>query len=276
MNANSSTTTSKWLVESSTLLSKAGIATSRLDCLVLLEDCLSKDRAHLLAHPEEKLNTEQISTLRSQIIRREKHEPLAYIRGKTEFYGRDFAITHAVLEPRPETETMIDLLKQLEPVARKTVIDVGTGSGAIGITAAIELGEVQVLATDIDPNCLKIARQNCIKHKATVALIETDLLKGVSAPKGATILSNLPYVPNDFVINQAALHEPRIAIFGGPDGLDLYRKLFRQIKESGVKPTYILTESLPTQHKKLAAVANESGFGLAKSVDFIQLFSCKS
>src|SRR4051812_18952492 len=95
------------------MLRDAGIGTARLDAMVLLEDCLSKDRAHLLAHPELELTAEQEKLLDAQIKRRLAHEPLAYIRGKTEFYGRDFLINKYVLEPRPESETIIDLLKKL-------------------------------------------------------------------------------------------------------------------------------------------------------------------
>lgn len=262
----------EWLKTATSRLTEAGIATAELDALILLEDCLHKNRANILAHLDEALNSEQISQLNVQIAHRAGHEPLAYIRGKTEFYGRKFIINKNVLEPRPETEAMIDLLKKLPNEARKTVIDVGTGSGAIAITAAIELLEVQVIATDIDPKCLEVARQNCEKHKATVDLRQTDLIDGVEVPAHTAILANLPYVPNDFGINKAALHEPHVAIFGGDDGLDLYRQLFTQLSQAKHRPTYVLTESLPFQHQTLVDVARQFGYSLEKTDDFIQLF----
>jgi release factor glutamine methyltransferase len=273
MSDNSSVTISKWLKAATSRLTEAGIPTAELDALVLLEDCLQKNRANILAHPEKKLTTEQISQLNIQIAHRAGHEPLAYIRGRTEFYGREFIVDKNVLEPRPETETMIDCLKKLPEKARKCVVDVGTGSGAIAITAAEELIEVQVIATDNDPNCLTVARKNCEKHKATVDLREANLIEGINLPPHSVILANLPYVPTDFGINKAALHEPHQAIFGGDDGLDLYRTLFEQLSVQKHKPEFVLTESLPFQHENLAKIAQTHSYKLEKSDDFIQVFT---
>src|SRR5215471_10178286 len=102
-----------WLQSSTLKLTEAGITTARLDCLVLLEDETGEDRSWLLAHPEHSLQIETTQKLNKKVIQRARHEPLAYIRKKTEFYGREFYIDHHVLEPRPESETMIDVLKQL-------------------------------------------------------------------------------------------------------------------------------------------------------------------
>lgn len=263
-------TINNWLTEATKTLTDADIATARLDCLVLLEDCLHTDRAHLLAHPETTLTVEQEKLLDNQVARRATHEPLAYIRGKTEFYGREFIVNQAVLEPRPETENMIDLLKELDDV--NTVLDVGTGSGAIGITAALELTVVQVIATDIDPKCLAVARHNCEKHKATVDLRQTNLIEGIELPKNSVVMANLPYVPDSHVLNKAAMNEPKLAIFGGEDGLDLYRQLFEQINQQKHKPTHVLTEALPFQHESLHTIAAENGYKLVRDSDFIQLF----
>jgi release factor glutamine methyltransferase len=261
-----------WVTRATAQLRAADIATARLDCLVLLEDACGRDRSWLLAHPEFELSPKQATTLDEQIARRAGHEPLAYIRGHTEFYGREFIINQHVLEPRPETETMIDLLKALPLDARKNIVDVGTGSGTIAITAALELGECTVLATDIDPACLDVARQNCEQHKATVNLFEGDLLTPVAdrLEPGAILLCNLPYVPNGHQLNKAAMNEPRLAIFGGEDGLDLYRRLFQQIDSLAHKPTHILTESLPFQHEALAELAQQHGYEVSETNDFIQ------
>src|SRR5258708_2470149 len=108
-------TTKQWLQQATSQLQAAGISTARLDALVLLEDCLYQDRAMLLADPEKKLTAPQLLKLEKLLNRRAQHEPLSYVRGKTEFYGHEFVLTTAVLEPRPESETMIDLLKELPP-----------------------------------------------------------------------------------------------------------------------------------------------------------------
>jgi release factor glutamine methyltransferase len=131
------------------------------------------------------------------------------------------------------------------------------------------------MAIDIDPNCLKLASQNATKLKADIAAIQGDLLEPLTdkQPDNYTLLCNLPYVPDSFQINLAATHEPRLAIFGGPDGLDLYRKLFNQIDGFTHKPQYILTEAMPPQHEVLTEIAAAHGYELQQRDDFIQLFT---
>lgn len=265
-----------WLKEAIRQLEAAGIGTARLDALVLLSDVTDKDRAHLLAHPETKLNAEQLNHLQTLLNRRISHEPLAYIREKTEFYGREFYVNDSVLEPRPESETMIDLLKHIKFESNPmNIIDVGTGSGALAITAKLELPNAFVSAIDIDKNCLTVAWRNAQKHQVDITFVQNDLLKKPSFIKQdqpLVILANLPYVPDAYQINQAALKEPRIAIFGGPDGLDLYRTMFEQLSEHQEQKTIVLTESLPFQHDELLNIAKEHNFKLINQEDFIQVF----
>ncbi|MGH7237570.1 MAG: N5-glutamine methyltransferase family protein [Candidatus Saccharimonadales bacterium] len=264
-----------WLNTATATLSSADILTARLDSLVLLEDTTGKDRGWLLAHPEYELSQTQVKKLDGFIERRTTHEPLAYIRHKTEFYGREFYVDRRVLEPRPDSETMIDLLKSLKLLSKSIIIDIGTGSGALAITAKLELPQNQVLASDNDPNCLTIARGNASRLAAEINFYQGDLLNGVPSNMlrlPATIIMNLPYVPDDFPINKAAESEPKTAILGGSDGLDLYRQIFRQITKLELKPDYILTEAMPPQHERLAEIAGAAGFRLTKTDDFIQLF----
>ncbi|HSX46477.1 MAG TPA: peptide chain release factor N(5)-glutamine methyltransferase [Patescibacteria group bacterium] len=263
-----------WLREKEGVLSAAGIATARLDCLVLLEDVLRTDRTQLLAHDDQELGSEQIAKLDSLIKRRANHEPLAYIRGKTEFYGRVFAITPATLEPRPETETMVEMLKAkvIKRLSFSSVVDVGTGSGAIAVTVKLEHPELTVSATEINPEALKVAKANAKKLEADIAFYQGNLLEPVPHLDEYIILANLPYVPDSHTINQAAMQEPKVAIFGGSDGLELYRELFGQISELKSGPVVILTESLPFQHHGLATIARHYGYIQEASEDFIQLF----
>jgi release factor glutamine methyltransferase len=126
-------TISIWLSYAKNKLETAGIPTARLDSQLLLADILGHDHSWLLAHPETIVTEETRAALEKQLDERCKHVPLAYIRGKTEFYGREFYVDKRVLEPRPESETMIDILKKLPGAAKKMeIIDVGTGSGALG------------------------------------------------------------------------------------------------------------------------------------------------
>lgn len=255
----------EWLEAAVRLLGESGISTARLDCLVLLEDLTGKDRSWLLAHTEHELTTEQVEKLKNMLDERASHKPLAYIRGRTEFYGREFIISDAVLEPRPESEDMIDLLKELRPEGK--IVDVGTGSGALGITAALEIPSSLVELLDIDESALDIARKNAAKYQLDIPIYKSDLLSKVK--DAGVLLANLPYVPDDHRLNDAAMNEPKVAIFGGSDGLDHYRKLFRQA--AGVR--FILTESLPFQHEKLAEIAKAAGFSLKKTSDFIQQYA---
>ena len=264
-----------WLSKAVEKLKRAKIETARLDCLVLLEDCVNKDRGWLLAHPEFKLSKKQIAKINSQMERRITHEPLAYIRNQTEFYNRSFYIDHRVLEPRPESETIIKLLKSLATNNKQTIVDIGTGSGALAITTKLELHNAKVIATDIDSGCLEVARQNAKALKANIIFLKGNLLKPLDTLKlkSYILLCNLPYVPDNFKLNPAAMKEPQIAIFGGLDGLDLYRELFKQIASSTYKPSFVLTESLPSQHKKLIALAKLYAFELTQTDDFIQCFN---
>jgi len=264
-------TINEWLKDTSSQLSTAGVATARLDALVLLCDALGKDKAWVLAHGEEPIAEKVFKELKVNISRRANHEPLAYIRGRSEFYGRDFIVSADTLQPRPETETMIKLFKKLE-INKGTVVDVGTGSGAIAITIKLEKPELDVSATEINKSALIIAKKNADIMKVQINFHEGDLLRPVIKLKIDALLCNLPYVPDSHTINEAAMQEPKIAIFGGEDGLDLYRQMFDQIKSLPRKPKFILTESLPFQHKELEALAVRQGYVLRQQEDFIQVF----
>lgn len=274
-------TTQDWLSNSSATLANAGIGTPRLDALVMLEDALRKDRSWLLAHPEHTIQGATLGMLDVQIERRSNHEPLAYIRGKSEFYGREFIVNKYTLEPRPETETMIDLLKELVnsqqlTVNSSTVVDVGTGSGCLAITAKLEFPDLEVCGTDNDNKCIQTAIKNAKKQNASIDFLQGDLLEPVfpSMVSGKwVVLANLPYLPDSHTINESAMFEPMSAIFGGPDGLDLYRRMFAQINSMKSKPAYVLTESLPFQHKDLEETASNSGYKQTNQEDFIQVFT---
>lgn len=262
-------------------LTASGLSTARLDCLVLLEDALGKDKSWLLAHPEHVCQGPTLTLLDEQVARRSKHEPLAYIRGFTEFYGRRFAVDKRVLEPRPESETMIELLMSLNLYDGMTLADVGTGSGALGITAKLVRPGLKITLIDIENDALEVAKQNAKKHGVDVTFYQGDLLEALPSSTlhlpPSILLANLPYVPDTYSINDAAKAEPKVAIFGGPDGLDLYRRLFVQIATKSQFDSettkYVLTESLPFQHTELTQIAKSAGYSLKASEDFIQVYS---
>jgi release factor glutamine methyltransferase len=289
-------TIKSWLNKSVLMLENANLSTARLDAEVLLADELGKDRSWLHTHEESELASKLVSSLDAKLERRIRHEPLAYIRVKQEFYGREFVVTPDTLTPRPETETMLELFfQQIEERRRKKednlqIIDIGTGSGCIIITAALELlkisppaggltSKISFVGLDISEPALKIALKNAQRFDADVSLKKFDLNKDslssfLSPLSSILVLANLPYVPDNFHINLAASHEPAFAIFGGEDGLDYYRELFRQLtKIENRKSKIVFTESLPPQHEKLAGIAANAGFKLKEIQDFIQVFS---
>lgn len=267
-------TLSTWLQHSARELANSGIESARLDCLVLLEDVTGKNRAHLLAHPELELSAEQERNLGVLLNRRTKHEPLAYIRGTAEFYGHVFAINDRVLVPRPESEDIINLLSEYGDTP--TIIDVGTGSGALAVSAALLRPSADVYAIDIDETCLDVTRRNAKTLGASVTVRHGDLLRNIPLdefPGPIFILANLPYVPNEYDINAAARHEPDIALFGGKDGLDPYRIMFNQLSDFDEQTIIVLTESLVSQHTTLAGIAHDNGFAQSGKRGLIQSFT---
>jgi len=261
-----------WLKQATKKLETTDINTARLDALVLLEDVTKRNRAWLLAHSEHELSSDEIAQLAKLLNRRVRHEPLAYVRTKSEFYGREFIITPAVLVPRPESETMIDRLKKLPKLPKNVrIADVGAGSGALGITAKLELPDARIELLEIDPQALKITQKNVDKFTASIRIIRSDLLT-TSRQDNNVLLCNLPYVPDEYRVNRAASHEPKPAIFGGPDGLDVYRRLFGQLKNLKKQPLFILCESLPPQHDDLARIAADTSYKLTETDGLIQVF----
>lgn len=269
---------SDWLFEATKALEASGIGTARLDCLVLLEDIIGKDRAFLLAHPEFALTQKQIQELDNNIEQRQDHIPLAYIRSKTEFYRRKFFVNKDVLIPRPESESMIELLlKETKDIKSPSIFDIGTGCGALGITAKLEMPNSNVVGVDVDKKCLAVAVKNSRQLLANVDFVQGNLLDKIKYKihDKDILLCNLPYVPNDFILNEAATKEPRLAIFGGLDGLNLYRNIFNQIDKLNEKPCLVFTESLVAQHPYLTSIAEKSCYSQINSKGLIQLFKKK-
>jgi release factor glutamine methyltransferase len=260
-----------WLVKSMRKLNGAGVDSPRRDCLVLIEDLLGKDRSWVNAHAEYELSDIQLKKLNNQIKRRVNREPLAYIRGKAWFYGRFFAVSPSVMMPRPESESFIGLLKDLKP---KSILDVGTGSGCLAITARLELPEVEVTAIDSEQKALEIAKDNAKKYKANIQFLHGSLLEPllIASSQPEAIITNLPYVPEGLITSPEINHEPETALFSGKEGLGHYKEFWAQVKELPEKPRFILTESLENQHEKLSELAEDSGYKLTKTDILVQQF----
>ncbi len=209
-----------------------------LDAQILLAHILRRSRTWLLAHLETPLTDLQIDSAQKAFARLKASEPLPYILGHWEFFGLDLNVTKDVLIPRPETELLVEkavIWLQSHP-EKRTVADIGTGSGAIAVSIAVNIPDAKILATDISPAALEVAKSNAQKFNVQdqITFIECDLLPHSSFTRSVQhssfnlICANLPYIPT------ATLHqlpvfgrEPVLALDGGPDGLDLYRRLFQ-------------------------------------------------
>lgn len=275
-------TIGEWLDHSQRLLTGAAITTARLDVLVLLADELREDKSWILAHSNDFLRGGSENRLNKKIIQRSKHTPLAYIRGHAEFYGREFLIDTNVLVPRPESESIISLLKHypLSP-AHTTIIDVGTGSGCLAITAKLETNAHHVFGCDISKQALRVAQKNASQFSVEVGFIHGDLLAPVSgyiinSSEEYVVVANLPYVPTNYPINEAAKYEPPLALFSEDNGLNHYSRLFTQIDAMLIKPAVIITEALAFQHSSLRTLAEQHNYGLNNRDGLAQAFNLRA
>ncbi|GAC1435382.1 MAG: peptide chain release factor N(5)-glutamine methyltransferase [Ktedonobacteraceae bacterium] len=225
------------------MLIQAGQDSDRLDTQVLLEHVLGIDRAILYAHPEREVTAKQEQQFLSFIDRRVHGEPIAYIIGHEEFYGLDFLVDKRVLIPRPETEMLVEhalrLVREWLDVRHIPLIaDIGTGSGIIPITLAVEEQRLPYLyAVDISMDALAIAQQNCRRHavEERVHLLHGDLLTPLPEPVDM-LIANLPYVGTDEVAvmtRDVLNYEPHQALFSGPNGLDLLQRFFEEVHTAG-------------------------------------------
>jgi release factor glutamine methyltransferase len=260
-----------WLQDATTKLTAKEISSARLDALLLLEHVLITPRVTLLSHPETDLPATTLVKLGKALDQRLNGVPIAYIQNKKEFYGRDFIVNEHVLIPRPETESIIELAKSLELDAPR-VLDIGTGSGCIAVTLAIEVPKSKVFASDISDEALKIARLNAKSLGARVSFTYADLLAGFEAKQFDVICANLPYVPKGLVTSPEIAKEPELALFSGTDGLHHYERLFNELSIATNKPSFIITESLTSQHSTLKKLATLAGYQLVKTDVLAQLF----
>lgn len=265
----------EWIQETTFKFEKAGIASARLDTLVLLEHVLGTPRVTLLSHPETDLPATTLVRLNAARAERLAGIPVAYIQNKKEFYGRDFIVSEQVLIPRPETESIIEIAKSLKLESPK-ILDVGTGSGCIAITLSLEIPSSNITASDVSDEALIIARQNAKVLGAQVVFKKADLLKNIGTRYFDIICANLPYVPEGLITSKEITKEPALALFSGADGLDIYSRFFIQVADSTNKPLYIITESLAAQHRGLKKLAAHAGYQLIKTDGLVQLFGYKT
>ena len=214
------------LQQGTTLLEEAGTSAPRLTAEVLLSHALRRERVYLYGHPEEELTELAWIHYGRYLHQRISGKPTQYITGRQEFFGRDFAVTPAVLIPRPETEHVVAAaVDRIAPGDR--VVDVGCGSGAIAVTLALET-RAAVFAFDISAPALQVASNNARTLSARVHFAQCDVLSAVASQSVDMVVSNPPYVglhEKDGLQREVRDHEPHVALFGGPKGTEIYRRI---------------------------------------------------
>jgi len=273
MNTSLSTKAADWLAAATSRLKSAGIPSARLDCLLLLQDQTKLARIKLVSDSSAiTLTSAQLKALEHKLTRRAQHVPMAYIRHRTEFYGQEFYIDKRVLVPRPESEAFLEILKTLPVNSGDILADLGCGSGALGISAKLLFPETKVDLIDISRTALFVAEKNLQKFGLSARTLKADLL-AANPTRYRILLANLPYVPNGHKLNPAAEHEPRRAIYGGPDGLALYRRLVNQLGEKKHLPNYLLIESFVSQQPSLEKLFTPLGYRLISRNGLVQAFT---
>lgn len=261
-----------WLALTAVKLSDAGIPSANLDAEIILSFTLKKDRTYLHAHPEQIISSLTLKSVNNLLDERLKRVPIAYLTGKKEFYGRQFTVTPDTLIPRPESEDVITILHQLKPSGKLSLIDVGTGSGCLGITAKLEFPSLSVTLADISSEALKVAKSNADRLSADVKMLQSDLLQ-CYADEPDIIVANLPYVDKDWERSPETGHEPKMALFADNHGLSIIETLIAQAKDKLANNGCIVLEADPAQHQAIIEFAAEQSFKLQKQLNYILAFS---
>jgi release factor glutamine methyltransferase len=215
-------------VSVSALLREAAQRIGHVDARVLLSHVLGRDSAFLIAHGDAEVGAEPRERYAALVARRTAGEPVAFLAGEREFYGRRFAVTSDVLIPRPETELLVDLaLERLPADSKATVADLGTGSGCIAVTLASERSHSRIIATDQSLGALDVARSNASAHAVDVEFLQSDWYSALSGMRFDVIVANPPYVAaGDPHLAEGDLRfEPLTALTPGPEGLEAIREI---------------------------------------------------
>jgi release factor glutamine methyltransferase len=214
------------ITQGAELLGREGVQEPRLTAEILLAHAVHCERTYFFAHPEQHLREVEWIHYGRYLDERMKGKPTQYITRHQEFYGRDFRLSRDVLIPRPETELLVEtVLKRVS--AEDVIVDIGTGSGAIAITLALELGR-RTIASDLSREALLIAQKNADRLAAKVDLIEGDLLDAFAGGSIDLVVSNPPYVAlreSGSLQREVRDYEPSLALYGGLDGLCIYQRL---------------------------------------------------
>lgn len=269
-----------WLEQAKTKIDALDAELIALDCFSI---CADTDRSWLVAHSEDKIKDDDLEKANLRLKERQEGKPLAYVIARKEFYGRDFMVGPAVLIPRPETETMIDVIKTLPLPTSPKFLEIGTGSGCIAVTLALEYPQAQVLATDISGPALVLAGYNDSVYEGRVELMKSDLLSGIKFDEPRehfnVVVANLPYVNKkwDWVDQESLKYEPAHALYAkGNNGLSIYQRFLKELnhyqRTQKIWIDYVALEADPCQHVALIRMAEKVGLRHLRTEGFCVLF----
>ncbi|MCI0369792.1 MAG: peptide chain release factor N(5)-glutamine methyltransferase, partial [candidate division NC10 bacterium] len=240
----------------------------RLDAECLLASLLGRDRLHLYAAAEERMPPPVFEVYRALLGRRRVREPLAYLTGTKEFWSLSFGVTPDVLIPRPETETLVEMaLARLNELQAPVIADIGTGSGAIAVALATALPHSRLYATEISSRALDVARANAARHGVLerITFLHGDLVEPLFCPgvglQCDLMVSNPPYVATEELagLPPEVRYEPLEALDGGPDGLDVHRRLISGASTLLKPGGWLALEMTPGQGVALSRLLREQG-----------------
>ena len=229
---------------------------------LLLAAATGFSEASVLAHPERQLPFQVEASFLEMTRRRAAGEPVAYILGHKEFYGLDLAVTPAVLIPRPETELLVDLALARKPAS---VVDIGTGSGAIALALKRHLPAARVVATDASAAALEVAKRNAVRLALEIELRHGRWFEPFAGERFEAIICNPPYVVADDPHLAELQYEPRFAIVAGADGLDAFRILAREAPDHLLPGGWLLLEHGAGQHEAVRALLEAAGLETTES-----------
>ena len=240
---------------------------SRSEARLLLATTIHKPKEFLIAHPEYSLTDEEVSLFDSCLQRAQAGEPIPYIVGTQEFWGRPFHVTPATLIPRPDTETLIEeALAFLQNLEAPRILDLGTGSGCIAVTIALDCPKAQVWACDKSKDALIVAKGNAEAFGAKVTFVESNWFSAFADEKFDLIVSNPPYIEENDEHLKALRFEPISALTSGTDGLDDIRILAADAPKHLREHGSIIVEHGYNQGELVAAIFRSTGFASVRTV----------
>lgn len=250
-------------------LQQSNINSAALDALVLLCYVTDFSKEKIIFNPNQQLTPNQLDDFWSAIARRQRREPVSHILSRREFYGLDFFVSAAVLDPRPDSESLIELVSEIFPDKNQKleILELGVGSGCLSITLLKNFINAVASGIDISLAALEVAKKNADNHQVQkrFKLGQSDLFAAIDQQRFDLIISNPPYIEASKIENLAdevKLFEPRLALDGGVDGLDFYRKIAKK-SASFLKPAgLIVVEVGHDQAQKVAQIFAQENFGL--------------